>query len=250
MTAVDELTGMDRGVWLVTTESSSYVLDLDVGTVTRHPGPRASTTINATTRRLRTLDRCRVRESGHWTMRGGGGYLSLVGEHSNPRSDPPREIVVHVGNVSLVIRTTLSIIDWAKPGQCGQEAGIQLDDAVDYFQSLGPWWDAQTAAVHLNVSVSDRETMIVRQRVLAVTFADEHPYLPSWQFHDGHAVVGLDEILSILFPAFTGAETVAAWFLSDADDSGALRQIDLLRAGGREQVLRDARSAAERILRR
>lgn len=78
MTAVGELTGIDGGVWLVTTESSTYVLDLDVGTVTRHPGPRASTTINDTTRRLRTLDRCRVGESGYWTMRGGGGYLSSV----------------------------------------------------------------------------------------------------------------------------------------------------------------------------
>jgi hypothetical protein len=78
MTAVDELTGMDRGVWLVSTETSTYVLDLDAGTVIRSPGQRASTTINDTTRRLRTLDRCRVGESGYWTMRGGGGYLSSV----------------------------------------------------------------------------------------------------------------------------------------------------------------------------
>lgn len=78
MTAVEALTGMDGGVWLITTETSTYVLDLDAGTVTRHPGPCASTTINDTKRRLRTLDRCRVGESGYWTMRGGGGYLSSV----------------------------------------------------------------------------------------------------------------------------------------------------------------------------
>lgn len=77
MTNLPELTGAEGGVWLVTTSSSTYVMDLTVGTVTRHPGPNSRPTVNDLTRRLRTIDRCRVGEDGYWTMKG-GGYTDSV----------------------------------------------------------------------------------------------------------------------------------------------------------------------------
>lgn len=43
---IDELTENDRGRYRVHTHTSYYDFDLDLGTVTRHPGPTAPPTIN------------------------------------------------------------------------------------------------------------------------------------------------------------------------------------------------------------
>ncbi|MCW4386532.1 hypothetical protein OH146_12185 [Salinibacterium sp. SYSU T00001] len=76
---VTELTGDERGTWIVQTESGTkYVFDFGKPSVTRHPGPGAATTINDTTRRLRHIESCRVGHSGAWTMNAGGGYADPV----------------------------------------------------------------------------------------------------------------------------------------------------------------------------
>ncbi|TQL47397.1 hypothetical protein FB562_0455 [Homoserinimonas aerilata] len=71
---VTELTGGEAGLWVVRTWSSHYFFDLDRRTVARQPGTMASLTINDTTRRLRTIEACRVGQSGYWTMKSDGGY--------------------------------------------------------------------------------------------------------------------------------------------------------------------------------
>jgi len=74
----DELRGVEGGQWRVETQSSHYIFDLDAGTVTRHPGLGAPSTINDTARPLRAIERCRVGETGAWTMRSDGGYTDPV----------------------------------------------------------------------------------------------------------------------------------------------------------------------------
>lgn len=78
MTEVDELTGTEGGIWRVWTQGSSYVMDLDQMTVTRHPGPNSGRSINDTTRPIRNLATCRVGRSGYWTMHAGGGVLDEI----------------------------------------------------------------------------------------------------------------------------------------------------------------------------
>ncbi|MDY7542134.1 MULTISPECIES: hypothetical protein [unclassified Cryobacterium] len=65
---VTALVGDEGGVWRVVTQGSSHILDLDAKTVTRIPGPGRPATFNDVTRPLRTLEECRVGESGRWTM--------------------------------------------------------------------------------------------------------------------------------------------------------------------------------------
>jgi len=57
------------GIWTVHTLHSVYLFDLDHDTVLRVPGLDAGTTINDRTRPLRSIERCRVGETGRWTMR-------------------------------------------------------------------------------------------------------------------------------------------------------------------------------------
>lgn len=63
-----ELTIEDTGVWIVHTQGSIHIFDLDNKTVTRVPGEERTSSINDCTRPLRTLDVCRVGERGRWTM--------------------------------------------------------------------------------------------------------------------------------------------------------------------------------------
>lgn len=63
-----ELTGVEGGVWRVTTQGSAHVLDFDAMTVIRIPGPGRPATFNDVIRPLRTLEACRVGDAGRWTM--------------------------------------------------------------------------------------------------------------------------------------------------------------------------------------
>ncbi|GAB3123326.1 hypothetical protein [Glaciibacter psychrotolerans] len=65
---VNALTGTEGGIWRIVTQGSTHVMDLDSGTVTRHPGPGRPSTVNDRPRPLRTIDACRVGARGHWTM--------------------------------------------------------------------------------------------------------------------------------------------------------------------------------------
>ncbi|GAB2526654.1 hypothetical protein [Paramicrobacterium agarici] len=65
---VIELTIHDVGVWIVHTQGSIHILDLDNKTATRVPGAGRTSSINDRTRPLRTLETCRVGERGRWTM--------------------------------------------------------------------------------------------------------------------------------------------------------------------------------------
>jgi len=63
-----ELTMADTGQWLALSASSAHFFDLDAPSVTRIPGDGAVAFITDGGRTLRTIDVCRVGESGRWTM--------------------------------------------------------------------------------------------------------------------------------------------------------------------------------------
>ena len=70
--SVTELTMADTGRWRVTTRTSTHYLDLDARTTVRVPGASADPTINDRSRPLRSIEVCRVGESGRWTMHAEG----------------------------------------------------------------------------------------------------------------------------------------------------------------------------------
>jgi hypothetical protein len=63
-----ELTMNDTGQWLAISMSSAHFFDLDAPSVTRMPGVNAFEFVSDSGRALRTLEICRVGESGRWTM--------------------------------------------------------------------------------------------------------------------------------------------------------------------------------------
>lgn len=65
---LDELKIDTGGVWLVFTERSVHLFDLDDGVSVRIPGDGAGATLNDTPRKIRSIDSCRVGQEGKWTM--------------------------------------------------------------------------------------------------------------------------------------------------------------------------------------
>ena len=65
---VRELTGGESGCWVVTTEHSEHMFDLDAGTVERVPGPDAVPFSSDRPRPLRTIEQCQVGKRGYWTV--------------------------------------------------------------------------------------------------------------------------------------------------------------------------------------
>lgn len=68
LSAPASLTGTEGGIWKVSTQTSHYIFDLDLMTVTRHAGPGAGTTINDRTRPIKVIWVCEVGKIGFWTM--------------------------------------------------------------------------------------------------------------------------------------------------------------------------------------
>lgn len=65
---VQELSGAEGGRWVVWTRDSSYLFDLDAGSVIRRPGPTARAGMHDRPRPLRSIEKCRVGSPGYWTM--------------------------------------------------------------------------------------------------------------------------------------------------------------------------------------
>ena len=58
------------GRWMLHTLGSRHLLDLDIGTVERFPGPDAEPTVSAGVHGLRRLIEVRIGRPGRWTMPG------------------------------------------------------------------------------------------------------------------------------------------------------------------------------------
>jgi hypothetical protein len=66
---VTQLTGTESGVWLVHTQSGTiHIFDLDARTVERRPGVNGYRLHGDEPRALRSIERCRLNESGYWTF--------------------------------------------------------------------------------------------------------------------------------------------------------------------------------------
>lgn len=66
---VTELTGGEVGRWLVTTQHSRHLFDLENRTVERIPGPEAQAMDDDGIQSLLEIRTCRVGQRGYWTIR-------------------------------------------------------------------------------------------------------------------------------------------------------------------------------------
>lgn len=74
---VQELSGEESGLWRVITRDSSYLVDLDSGTITRVPGTTATAGVNDRARPLRLPMKCIVGARGYWEMDPDPGEIFL-----------------------------------------------------------------------------------------------------------------------------------------------------------------------------
>ncbi|TFC65934.1 hypothetical protein E3T25_08890 [Cryobacterium sandaracinum] len=76
----DFLWGIEGGCWLITTEDSTYRIDLDAMTIDRFrfPDPSSAPTDNGPTRPLREIVECRVGKLGYWLLNPEGPDIETV----------------------------------------------------------------------------------------------------------------------------------------------------------------------------
>ena len=76
----DFLWGIESGCWLITTEDSTYRIDLDAMTIDRFrfPDPSSISTENGPTRPLREIVECRVGKLGLWLLNPAGRDIETV----------------------------------------------------------------------------------------------------------------------------------------------------------------------------
>ena len=95
------------------------------------------------------------------------------------------------------------------------------------------------------LGVSSRETVRkYREKGLIFAWAKDSRNLryPAWQVHEGRLLPGLAEVLVILTSRKRGAFSIANYFLSESEELGGRRPLDLLREGR----LDDVKAHAER----
>ena len=76
----DFLWGIEGGCWLITTEDSTYRIDLDVMTIDRFrfSNPTSGPGRNGPTRPLREIVQCRVGKLGYWLLNPEGSDIETV----------------------------------------------------------------------------------------------------------------------------------------------------------------------------
>lgn len=77
-------------------------------------------------------------------------------------------------------------------------------------------------------------------RLLALETVDGVTLYPAFQLHDGQVVEGLSEVLAVLQSGTASRWTWAQWLNTAIPDDDPPRNIDALRAGRLDEVLRDA----------
>lgn len=78
-----DLTAQTMGRWRVLSRDSIHLFDLDRHLWLRSPGPLAGDGLDQTTRRVRSIERCRVGERGYWTMPGAGYLIDYSWHYSS-----------------------------------------------------------------------------------------------------------------------------------------------------------------------
>ena len=95
------------------------------------------------------------------------------------------------------------------------------------------------AAFAKRLGVSSRET-VRKYREKGLIFAWEKDSrnlrYPAWQIHEGRLLPGLAEVLAILTSQEHSAFSIVNYFLSESEELGGSRPLDLLREGRLDEV--------------
>ena len=143
------------------------------------------------------------------------------------RRDPDGEGAGHISDPEGAARSTVD--------------SLLVADSF-WEQHLGPVYDTEG----LRRLLGTRDHLVTRQavnkrRLLAVKTTSGRVYYPAFQFHGSEPVDGVAEVLRIIDDDAVSRWTLAAWFVSPEAELAGLRPIEVLRAGGIEQVLGIAR---------
>lgn len=203
---VQELTGSETGRWRVFTRNSSHVFDLDAGTVTRIPGPKAWPGANDRPRPIRSIESCKVGDRGYWTMQTDGWSPSI--DYWWHLTSVIQKIVREPDSSTTLPETDLpaAVVDvsqdegWPSSGQ-GSTAGL-ADDGEEIPDLVA----------HL------RETLGV-QLVVDLGGATDEDDVESWEKGlriprgDGMARLYLaDQVATDLEKRGVSAERIGRWF--------------------------------------
>ncbi|WP_327017620.1 hypothetical protein [Cryobacterium sp. MP_3.1] len=178
---MDELSGDESWVWRVTTVCSSYIVNLQRGTVTRIPGIGSNVTFNDFERPLRTLDTCKVGETGYWTMKSDDSFADYYTQQSTT-----------IVRIELLTGTEL--------GKAATDVALQNINALDGLYSM------DEVATMLKVDEPQIRVMLATDQLIALIWRDEIVF-PGLQFGPDR-----DHIESFVLPLVSAA--------SDLDFSG------------------------------
>jgi hypothetical protein len=156
MKTVEELHGHEGGVWRVTTVCSSYIMNFQRGTVTRIPGIGSNITFNDFERPLRTLNACKVGETGYWTMKSDDSFADYYTQQSTS-----------IVRIELLTGTEL--------GKAATDVALQNINALDGLYSM------DEVATILKVDEPQIRVMLATDQLIALIWRDELVF-PGLQF--------------------------------------------------------------------
>ena len=121
------------------------------------------------------------------------------------------------------------------------------NDGQMWADAVGPFYDTAGVAAVLGVSVSAVRGRRIRSSLLSMQTGSGSTVYPTWQFQDGHVVLGLGlgRVLRSLRGIDVGRWTLAAWLRSPDVELGGRTPMDCLRAGDQDPVLLGASRASD-----
>lgn len=120
-----------------------------------------------------------------------------------------------------------------------------MTDESPWSRIVGPCYTVAAMARELGWT----EEEVIRAgntcRLLMLSTSDHVLLFPAFQLNNGEVVEGLSDVLRILATGTRGRWTWAQWLNGELPGKNPLRNIDALRAGNLDAVMRDARHDAE-----
>lgn len=213
-----QLTLRDRGVYLITTATSSrYRIDLSEATVERVGGyPRLEETPCDSRHTLRTLNRVRVGERGQWTL------------HRN--ADDP-----DYGLLWYITSKVVSIVAVDHPPAVREST----------WHFLGPVHTDASLCARLGISQHELDHLVQTDQILRVATADGIDLYPAFQIGDDDSLLpGLAEVIAELAPGTSDAWTWWQYLVTPTEKRHGRTVWELLRENRINDAIRDAGQTA------
>lgn len=109
-----------------------------------------------------------------------------------------------------------------------------------WAQIVGPCYTTTSLARTLGWTESEVTEAGETLRLLVLETDDGVTLYPTFQLHEGSVVDGLSDVFEVLRTGTASRWTWAQWLNAPLPDENPRRAIDALRAGGLDEVLREA----------